>query len=365
MSKNIGILSMQKVVNYGSFLQAFGLKKLLENFKYDVFFLDIESGEHLPGLESRKKPLHSRISKLATSFCPGKRSPFNTEEKQFLSKLKQQFHEIFFPILELEKKKPEYFDCVVIGSDEVFHACQKSPWGFSKQLFGEGIPSRRVISYAASFGNTTKESINNFGIGNEIAQSLKGLWSISVRDKNSYELIKHLVHKAPLLHLDPVLVYDYHDYLSPVNENEYIILYAYPGRMSEEEKEQIVDFSNQKQKKLLSIGCFYPWCDEVLFPTTPFEVLSYFNSADYIITDTFHGTIFSLKYNKNFCTFVRDSNRHKITHLLDKLDQNSRIVNESWELDKVLKSAPDYSLTNEIIKSEKRSAVDYLRESLP
>lgn len=48
--------------------------------------------------------------------------------------------------------------------------------------------------------------------------------------------------------------------------------------------------------------------------------------ADYVITDTFHGTVFSIKMNTKFCTLVRDSNRNKLEALLNKLDKLDKIL---------------------------------------
>ena len=53
----------------------------------------------------------------------------------------------------------------------------------------------------------------------------------------------------------------------------------------------------------------------------PFELLSYFCYADYIITDTFHGAVLSIKYSKQFAVWIRDSNKQKLGDLLERLNQ--------------------------------------------
>ena len=75
---------------------------------------------------------------------------------------------------------------------------------------------------------------------------------------------------------------------------------------------------------MISIGHYFSWCDEVVIPT-PFEVLAYFKGASYIITDTFHGSVFSIKFNKEFCTIVRDMNSNKLVSLLKQFGLENRI----------------------------------------
>ncbi|MDG5813850.1 polysaccharide pyruvyl transferase family protein [Chitinispirillales bacterium ANBcel5] len=357
MNTTIGILSMQKVVNYGSFLQAFALKKAIESLGSDVYFLDINQGEYLPGLEIRK---NRRLKSFISSLYSGKLQA-NQRRKQYFSELSTQFRENYFKILELSKDSPSFFDGVIIGSDEVFHACQQSPWGFSTQLFGRGLPSKHIISYAASFGNTTVESILNYGIENTITESLKNLDSISVRDSNSYEIIRYLTEYRPSIHVDPVMFYDFSDYMGEIDTKDYILIYTYPERITPREQENITHFAKINNKKLISIGCSYPWSETVI-PDSPFEVLSYFDNADYVITDTFHGTVFSIKYNKNFCTFIRNTNKHKLLFLLQQFDQENRQAESEHDLYRILMNEPDYSKTNELIKSERMRSIDYLSD---
>lgn len=78
---------------------------------------------------------------------------------------------------------------------------------------------------------------------------------------------------------------------------------------------------------MISIGHYFSWCDEVVIPT-PFEVLAYFKGASYIITDTFHGSVFSIKFNKEFCTIVRDMNSNKLVSLLKQFGLENRIVTD-------------------------------------
>jgi len=361
--KRVGILSMQRVINYGSFLQAFALKKIIENLDCDVYFIDIVPGVQLKGLEYS----HSYWSKFKTIFNAIIRGKIRKKlnEKRFVNNLENKFKKRYFNLLELDKKSKASYDVIVIGSDEVFNACQSVPWGFSKQLFGEGLRAAKIISYAASFGHTSLDDINKWNIKKDITNALKNISAISVRDDNSSTIITELIGKKPFHHVDPVLIYDYSDYMNTeILEKDYIVIYTYPNRIIKQKVEAIIAFAKEQKKKLISIGCAYDWCDKVIFPQTPFEVLSFFKYADYIITDTFHGTIYSIKFNKRFCSIIRESNTQKLSSLLKQFKLETQIVKEIGDIRKILLSCPNFTDANRTIEIEKENTQEYLNNQI-
>lgn len=164
---------------------------------------------------------------------------------------------------------------------------------------------------------------------------------------------------------DPVLIYDYSAYVpKEKHRSDYIIVYSYPGRISNvNEIAAIQAFAKKKGLRLLSIGHYFPWCDDVVVPT-PFEVLGWFRDAVYIVTDTFHGSVFSIKYNKKFCTIVREMNKQKLTWLLRQFGLENRIVTDLKHLENILETEIDYRSVNEKIVFEILRSKAYLRESL-
>ena len=93
-------------------------------------------------------------------------------------------------------------------------------------------------------------------------------------------------------------------------------------------------------------------------------MLSYFKSADFVITDTFHGTVFSMKTNTDFCTIIRDSNKNKLEYLLEKLDQKERMVNSLTDIEKLYNTKCDFRKTNRIIEKERQKTIEYLKKNL-
>lgn len=355
----VGILSMQEVKNYGSFLQAYSLKKNIEALGYQCDFVNIIPGKQLPGYEQTAVKKGTILIKRLWGKNIIKR--FST-----IYKFQKRFAKEFLPYLGVRQGATEgHFDVVVIGSDEVFNCAQKTWFGFSPQLYGANIDADKVITYAASFGATTIEKLEKLNLKEEIASLIKNIKTISVRDENSSTVIKTLIGITPKLHVDPVLIYDYTPLLPTLkHQSDYIIIYSYPGRISDNnEISYIKKFANDKGLRLLSIGHYFPWCDDVVVPT-PFEVLAYFRDAAYIITDTFHGSVFSIKYNKQFCTIVREMNKQKLTYLLYQFGLGDRIVTDMSKMNKILEQPINYNPVNELIGSEKKRSIDYLSQNL-
>lgn len=355
----VAILSMQQVKNYGSFLQAYSLKHNIESFGHTCDFINIVPGQQLGAYKISKFHKFKLLIQRIAGIDFVKR--FKTI-KQFQSRFSKEF------LPELGVKPGEnrnHYDVVVIGSDEVFNCAQVTWFGFSRQLFGEGLNADKVISYAGSFGATTIEKLQELGIKDVVASLLSKMDKISIRDANSFDTVKALTGVVPEKHLDPVLIYNY-DHLLPatVPLKDYMIVYTYPGRIKDKDEiAAIKSFAKSKNLKLISIGHYFSWCDDVVVPH-PFEVLAYFKNASYIVTDTFHGTVFSIKYNKLFATIVRGMNNNKLSHLLEQFGLNSRIVNNIDDFRTILDTTINYEPINEKIKKETQRSIEYLRENL-
>lgn len=356
---NIGILSMQQIANYGSFLQAYGLKSILESLGHQVGFINILPGEQLP--EFRQSPLHKPKLLL-------KRMMVKHPLRQLRATLK--YHKRFDKEFKPELGVKDYIDgshknAVVIGSDEVFNFSQTTWFGFSPQLFGEGLNADKVISYAGSFGATTLDKIEALGLKNKIKELLKNFSSISIRDDNSRAVVEALTGNRPALNIDPVLAYDFKKEITfPNREDDYMIVYTYPGRMNRrDEIKAIKDYAKKKSLRIISIAHYFDWVDEVITPH-PFEVLGYIHNAKCVVTDTFHGSVMSIKYNVPFAAFVRGMNNNKLTFLLSQFGMCDRILSDPTDLKNILDKIPDFLRANEVLASEQQRAFTYLKDAL-
>ena len=120
---------------------------------------------------------------------------------------------------------------------------------------------------------------------------------------------------------------------------------------------------HRHNKKIICIGHYSNIADKNII-CNPLYVFSYFKNADYVITDTFHGTVFSIKMNTKFCTLIRDSNRNKLEALLKKLDKLDRKVEKMEDIEQLYNTEIDFYKTNQIIEQERKKTTLYLKGNI-
>lgn len=371
--KKVGIMSMQRIANYGSFLQAYALMQLIEELGYKVEFVDYHVGTPVVAEETESK--NKYIRKLKKGIATFKYKAPLLHKISFI-RYKHSFAKNYMPFLGIsdEMNYNPILDCLVIGSDEVFNCIQKnSNVGYSTELFGKDNRADRLITYAASFGNTTIEKLKKYKKNEEIASLLKQFNAISVRDKNSGKIVEQLTKNEPVYNLDPVLIYDYIkccDKIPKIESSEkYLILYAYSGRILEKEAIWINEYAKRKKLKVYAIGGIQKGADRFI-SCSPFEVLAYFENAEEVITDTFHGSIFSVITHRPFTTLVRKSigdsygNEEKISDLLNRLGLSKRMTTEIEEIEKINEKQIDYNPVDIILQKQRKVAKEYLQKSI-
>lgn len=166
----VGILSMQQVVNVGSCLQAYGLKKTIESFGHEVIFINIIIGAQLKEYKRGfTNVIHKALKRLKCGN-PFKMAYYSLKSYKFLKS------EIC-KILDLNNSQSvDSYDAVVIGSDEVWNFAQKTWFGFTPHLFGQWINAPVIVSYAACCGATTAFVARNLGLASELLCCYPNLW---------------------------------------------------------------------------------------------------------------------------------------------------------------------------------------------
>ena len=364
---NIGIMSMQRIINYGSFLQAYGLKKVLENMGHTVQFVDYKIEPPLENEAEQNQVKTGTIKRALKLLSPAYREyrreqiHMNRSFETFVSTFKSEY---FFELGLTDKYNicPS-LDLLVIGSDEVFNCTQAGDMvGYSRQLFGKDNRAQKVVSYAASFGYTNMERLKRFHIDQEVGEYLSQFDALSVRDENSGAIVEQLTGTKSLRHIDPVLLYPFDEVSSiDIGLNNYIVVYAYAGRISDEEAKEIQKFAAKQKKKIITLGYYQTFCDDYIL-ASPIEVLAYIKNADFVITDTFHGAIFSIKYQKRFGVIIRESNRNKLYDLLRLFSLEGRQIENMKNLSDIVLAKIDVDSIQKQIKEERLRAMNYLLE---
>ena len=152
-------------------------------------------------------------------------------------------------------------------------------------------------------------------------------------------------------------------------EEKYLILYAYAGRISNEEADWISDYAKKKNLKVYAIGGIQK-CADCFVDCSPFEALAYFRNADEVITDTFHGSIFSVITHRSFTTLIRKSvgnsygNEEKLSDLLERLELANRMTTKIEDVENINEKEIDYAKGDELLKAHRKVAKEYLRKTL-
>lgn len=367
---NIAILSMQKVENFGSVLQAYALKKILEKKGHDVYFIDIKKNDKDYYLLNN----HSQIFELEKeqTGIKGKLKKINKyviNRCINLFRLKRQnleFEKFRVENLEIYKKLNNY-DICIIGSDEVFNCLDSGFWGFTSQLFGNIPEARKKITYAASCGSTKYEKLPS-EVKKTIIEAFGNISNFSVRDENTKEFVTKLTNKFVEKNLDPVLIYKFKSEIRNANminvPKRYCIIYSYGNRIhSKNEIDKIKSFCKNQKLIPITIGGPQFWVSRHIV-CSPFECLKLFTKADFVITDTFHGTIFSMKYAKKFAVIIRDSNRNKLEDLIKTMSCEAHVINDFSKLNDIYIIKKDEKGIESIINRELNHTIAYLNSAI-
>jgi polysaccharide pyruvyl transferase WcaK-like protein len=191
------------------------------------------------------------------------------------------------------------------------------------------------------------------------------LEGVSVRDANTYSFVRNLGVSDATTNLDPVLIYDFDSELSSTSlpddfPDNACIVYAYYDRIQNPaEIRSIRAFCKKNNLVLVAVGAPQMWISRY-YPLSPFQVLKAISSAEFVVTDTFHGTIFSAKYAKNFAVILRENNSNKLSDLLRRLGIKEHLVENGRTLEEISLTEVNREIINQIISIEREHTTEYL-----
>lgn len=298
----IGVLTFHRCINYGSYWQARSLVEGLIARGHDAVLLDYACPE-IDRTEWRcaLQPLLPRRSDAADMRAYARKT------RAFHEAIAKLPRSAPFPLLEPAAMEPR--DLVVVGSDEVWNLTH--PWFGGYGLFwGESIPARRVVSYAASFGNYDAEA----GIARSWSERLGRFDAISVRDDNSRRLVAEALDREPALVLDPVLQFPI---ARPARVEAPAEPFAalYGHSFSDGFAAAARRWAQGRGLKLVSIGYRNDWADEQWLDADPFEFAHAIAQSCAVVTNFFHGCVFALLNARPFACAVSPYRMNKVRDL--------------------------------------------------
>ena len=142
------------------------------------------------------------------------------------------------------------------------------------------------------------------------------------------------------------------------------VVYSYYNRIhSKEEIDAILKFCAEHQLTPVAIGAPQFWIKNYVV-SSPFQCLKIFEKADFVITDTFHGTIFAAKYSKRFAVIPRPSNENKLGDLIRKLCIEEHRLQSMSQLSQAYRVEKKTEKINFVMAQEQENTLRYLKENI-
>lgn len=354
----VGILTWHKALNHGAVLQAYASQNVIKGMNETPIILDYRRKVAKPSLIYKIKTFVRYLSNNMFSYRHCWKT-FDLQKEQIFEEFRQKY------LLLGKMYSEEKMDVAMVGSDMVFSLDQ----GYNPYMFGYGVNCNKLFSYAACAGGTSYGLTVKKGVCDEIRKGLDRFSSIGCRDIETIALVKQLVtNKSILENIDPVLLYGFENEKNAwdsgkwENHSKYLLVYSYHSHMDgKRETSAIIKYARNNGLKIVSCGYYHPWCDENI-NASPCEFIEMFKHASCIVTDTFHGTVFSIVMKKNFVSIIR-GNGYKLKDLLCKCHLENRIVN-NFDQDINPGLMVDYSYYDKWIQEQRSLCIDYLKKCL-
>lgn len=359
IGKTCGIITFHEVLNYGAILQNYALQKAIEAIEPNIKIETIdckkdyfENKTKLISINEKDKLKSLFISLFLLSF-------------KFIKK--RRFKKFISNEINMSKKYSSFeeigkYDALIVGSDQVWNP---EITKYDSNLFLDFVSGAdtKKISYAASIGNDKISDQEKKFIKNNIGN----LDQISVRESSAVDVFNELGFYNITKVLDPTLLISKNEWLKldkgNFNLKKYVLVYSL-------EKNVLLDKVANKVASRYDLEVIYmiPSKKKDFFKFNsaygPYEFISIIKNASFIVTNSFHGTAFSVVFEKEFLTVPHKTRGTRMKGLLYDLDLRSRIIeNESDEslsnIDPI-----DYKVVTSRLETMKKESIDFLRNAI-
>lgn len=328
-NKKIGIITFHTALNYGAVLQTYALQNFLFDNKIDNEVLNYDCQY----IKDCYKPFHIANKKVLSALVRGimfgknikiKRRKFDSflKEKIVLSKYYKNFYDI--------KYDKDNYSAFITGSDQVFSPISA---GFDEAYFLPFADDCQKYSYAASFG-VSKIDTN---MAQEYKKRLSGFSSFSLREESGKEIINSLFPNIKtFVHVDPTLLLEKKDWEKLVKDRivkeDYVLVFNVEKCINDLEFAKKYAKKNDLKIVYINARTIFKESNIKYFEAPGIEeFLNLFYYSKAIVTNSFHGTVFSIIFEKEFFTEVENKKQKniRIISLLEKLDIKNRDISSN------------------------------------
>ena len=356
----IGILTFHRADNYGAMLQAYALTKELNDLGCDAELIDYRCD----AIENQYYPYKMVPPKRKNCIKWGKQliKNFWIVPKKNTNGVKcRAFRDKYFKMSRSVRTASDRaaieneYDLIITGSDQIWSygiTGSADDWYCFKRNGGKAS----VVSYAASVGNLAEFNTHFF----EYEDKLKAYDSISVREEDAKEYLEKKLNKSIQKVLDPTLIVDHNVWnkvaVSPRTDH-YVFYYDVERN---EVANKIANDTAEKTGLPLVHYDLKKFTDKNLsLDAGPDEFLGLIKNADYVVTSSFHGTVFSTLFKKKFVSALHPTTGARVKSLLTDLDLADRICTSS---DKFHGFSDDFHDSDERLEKLRKESINYLKE---
>ncbi len=360
----VAVITRHAICNYGSFLQSYALQKAIEKLGNEAVIIDYirEDEEYHKRINiALKKSKRWNKNFLMRMIYKVSRYPETVlMERKFAQFRKKHLNmtKLYTSIQELEKDKPQA-DIYCTGSDQVWGPISLDNYDPAYCLDFTNDEDIK-ISYAASFGKTKFEGDTM----SYFANALKKYKYLSVRENSATEIIRGMgIDKVEQV-LDPTLLLNSDEWTKLIEKEitgKYVLVYQIHS--NPELDKYAEEFAKKVNLPLLRVSFYFHQVSrsgKLIYLPTIGEFLSYIKNAEYMITDSFHGTAFAINFNTQFANVVHDETATRNQSLLQLTGLTDRIVTDKKNFE-VFNKKIDFSKVNKIIEENRKQSVDRLK----
>ena len=344
----VSILTYHDEDNYGATLQAYATYKAIEQLGHQPEFIDL------------KLPNKGGLVNKIVFFI--KRLRFNRFRNRFFLRKTAAYHS-----LEELRQNPPLSDVYLIGSDQTWNPEISKDLALAYWL-DFGADSIKRISYAASFGKAIWED-SIYAPTEKVAALLKRFSRVLVRENTAVDICKEMFGVNAQQVVDPVLLFDdYKEVIGDVQvDKNKVIVYKLVN--STDFYDKVLTFTKKNGQQVHSIGSLRRLKGYVCkYPVGVEGWMKEFATANTIFTDSFHGTVLSLIFRKQFVVYVGDPKRlTRIKSLLASLGLENRICSSEVSeeaLEEIINTSIDYSEVTTKLNKLRENSWTLLKNSI-
>ena len=341
-----GIITYHGIPNFGAILQGFALCYYVRKCGIECDIVNYKC----ENLEERELRYHKASNGLKNIIKKNIIWPKKIKKiEACCSFQKSMYGRKVYSIDNIAEVNDEY-DGFIAGSDMIWNLNVN---GNDMTFFLDFVkPSKKKIAYAASIGD--KWNIDDI---NNVKKYLNQFDDISVREEDTNNQLNYEMNIKSLCVPDPTMLLEvdiWNQYVQEVNETNYVLVYFPYDEILEAARR----YARETNKKLIVIGEGIKFFNKELKQIySPQEFLSYIYYADAIFTDSYHGILFSIYFNKQFWT---NNSGNRIVSLLEKINLNNCQIHNDMEFSNVI----NYRQVNMSIDKMRTSGKEYLRRVL-